>query len=135
MFCFPGKWQMKIMFEKEEWRNTSNAKKEKSMLQINHIWSRSQNNLRLTIFCWERCIMSRIEITSSNFGPIHITSFGIYAKLVISQLCIINKMKYDLHYPFQQFSSLISPNLKTTYVHLIIKERKTFSSFIITSKC
>ena len=100
------------------------CKKEKSMLQLNHIWSRSQNNLRLTIFCWERCIMVRIEITSSNFGPIHFTSFGIYAKLVISQLCIINKMKYDLRYPFSRFSTLISLYLKTRFFNVYVEYSK-----------
>ena len=69
------------------------------------------NILTLRILCWGRYIIVRNEIASSNFLAIHFISFGIYAKLVISQLCIINKMKCDLHYPFDQFSSLISPNL------------------------
>ena len=109
------KWQMKIISENEKWRKTSSTKKRKNSTLNKPYLVKVSNILTLRILCWGRYIIVRNEIASSNFLAIHFISFGIYAKLVISQLCIINKMKCDLHYPFHQFSSLISPNLYKIY--------------------
>ena len=108
-------WKMK--------KNIKYKKEKKTVLKINYIWSRSQNNFNLRLFCWDRRIMFHIEIIWSNFRTIHFISFGIYAKLVISQLCIINNMKYDLHYPFHQFSLLIPVISYKTCDHLVGKKK------------